>query len=81
MPTTPVRGIVAGMTESGVPTVRVELALLPDAVPVEGWARDADGIVHAFTGWLELLEVLDRARISGPARSSVCPNASRGESP
>jgi hypothetical protein len=57
------------------------LTLVPSTVPVQGWARRADGIAHTFTGWLELLEVLDRARINRPARSSAHRTAVEGEAP
>lgn len=51
------------MTEAGSGMLRVELDLIPDAEPIQGRARGADRIEHTFTGWLELIEVLDRARI------------------
>jgi hypothetical protein len=69
------------MTEAGTAEVRVELTLVASTVPIQGWARDADGIAHAFTGWLELLEVLDRARINAPAFSSGQPTAVEGKAP
>ncbi|MEV6611803.1 hypothetical protein [Kutzneria sp. NPDC051319] len=69
------------MTEAGGAQVRVELTLVPSTVPIQGWARDAGGIAHAFTGWLELLEFLDQARISGPARASAHQTAVEGEAP
>ena len=79
MPAAAGRAIVAGMTEAGNPLVRVELTLVPDAAPIQGWARSADGVVHAFSGWLELLEVLDRARINGPAHASAQPTTTPRE--
>jgi hypothetical protein len=56
------------MTEAGSTTLRVELNLMPDAEPIQGCARGADGVKHAFTGWLELVAVLDQARVSQPPR-------------
>jgi hypothetical protein len=47
--------------------VRIELDLVPDAEPIRGRVRDAGGVDHAFVGWLELVEILERARISRPA--------------
>ncbi|WP_157495247.1 hypothetical protein [Kutzneria sp. 744] len=61
------------MSEAGTPTVRVELALVPNAVPIQGWARNAVGAEHAFTGWLELLQILDAARMTEPAADGETP--------
>jgi hypothetical protein len=72
--------MVLGMTDAGSGMLRLELALVPDAEPIQGCARDADGVERTFAGWLELVEVLDRARISRPPRSSVEPTATEGES-
>ncbi|MEV6604144.1 hypothetical protein [Kutzneria sp. NPDC051319] len=60
------------MSEAGTPTVRVELALVPNAVPIQGWARNA-GAEHAFAGWLELLQILDAARMTEPAADRETP--------
>jgi hypothetical protein len=80
MPGGPARGIVLGMTDAGSGMLRVELAIVPGAEPIRGRARGADGVEHAFAGWLELVEFLDRARISGPPHSSVEQTATEGES-
>ncbi|HEX6356656.1 MAG TPA: hypothetical protein VF106_27160 [Actinophytocola sp.] len=68
------------MTDTGSGMLRVELDLVPDAEPIQGRARGADGVGHAFAGWLELVEFLDRARINRPPRSSTDPTATQGES-
>jgi hypothetical protein len=62
-------GSVSDMTEAGNATVRVELDLVPDSDPIQGRARGADGVNQAFSGWLELVELLDSARIGRPRPS------------
>ncbi|MCR3754303.1 hypothetical protein [Lentzea californiensis] len=57
------------MTEAGNATVRVELDLVADSDPIQGRARGADGVTRMFSGWLELVEVLDSARIGRPSSS------------
>nr|CEL19869.1 hypothetical protein [Kibdelosporangium sp. MJ126-NF4]CTQ97093.1 hypothetical protein [Kibdelosporangium sp. MJ126-NF4] len=37
---------------------------MPDADPIRGRVRRADGTERSFDGWLELVELLDRARTS-----------------
>jgi hypothetical protein len=81
MPAGPARGIVLGMTETGSGMFRVELDLVPDAEPIQGHARGVDGVEHTFAGWLELVEVLDRARVSRPPGSPETPAAMEKESP
>ena len=54
--------MVLGMTEPGSGPRRIELDLVAGVEPIQGCARGADGVEHAFTGWLELVEMLDRAR-------------------
>jgi hypothetical protein len=76
MPRRRVAGIVLGMTESGRRTLRVELEFVPDAEPIRGHARDADGIEYSFAGWLELVALLDQARLTRPGS----PAARKGES-
>lgn len=73
--------MVPGMTDAGGAMVRVELDLVPAAEPIQGCARGADGVEHAFGGWLELCELLDRARISRPAQTSGTSTATEGEPP
>ena len=43
------------------------LDLVTDAEPIRGQVRGADGVEHGFTGWLELIQLLERARSSRPA--------------
>ncbi|MBF9130313.1 hypothetical protein I0C86_15310 [Plantactinospora sp. S1510] len=69
------------MTEAGSEMLRVVLDLVPDAEPIQGQAHGADGIEHAFAGWLELVEVLDRARSSQPPCPFGRPTATDRESP
>jgi hypothetical protein len=53
---------------------RAYLHLVANTVPIQacGWARGADGVKHAFIGWLELVAVLGQAvsatRIDDPER-------------
>ncbi|MFG2002176.1 hypothetical protein ACGFNU_23790 [Spirillospora sp. NPDC048911] len=51
------------MTDTNSEMLRVELDFVPGVEPIRGRARDADGVEHAFAGWLELVEVLDEARM------------------
>ncbi|HEX7659776.1 MAG TPA: hypothetical protein VF444_09865 [Pseudonocardiaceae bacterium] len=67
------------MTEAGGPTVRIVLDLVPDSEPIEGWARGANGVPRAFAGWLELVDVLDRARQSQSPGSAERSTNRRGE--
>jgi hypothetical protein len=62
MPAGPSRGMVLSMTEPGSGSRRVELDFIAGVEPVQGHARGADGMEQAFVGWLELVELLDRAR-------------------
>jgi len=48
-------------------TSRVLLDLVTDAEPIRGQVCGADGVEHGFTGWLELIQLLERARLSRPA--------------
>lgn len=50
--------------EDGRQTLRVELDLTPDMEPICGHIRDADGAEHLFTGWLELIQMLEHLRSS-----------------
>jgi hypothetical protein len=77
MPAGPPPGMVLGMSDTGNAMVRVELDLVPDAEPIRGRARCADGIGHVFAGWLELVELLDRARVNQPPRSTTTVGESR----
>jgi hypothetical protein len=43
-------------------TLRVGLDLEADAEPIRGQLRDSRGGTQPFTGWLELIQLLDRAR-------------------
>ena len=83
MPAGPARGMVPGMTETGSGMFHVELSLVPDAEPIQGHARGADGVEHVFAGWLELVEVLDRVldqtSISRPPGSTETPAATDKE--
>jgi hypothetical protein len=81
MPANPGRAIVFSMTEPDHRTLRVELNLVPDADPIRGHARDADGVEHGFAGWLELIQMLDRARISQQPSASGIPTATERKSP
>ena len=44
-------------------TLRLELGLVMDREPICGHVRDADGVEHAFTGWLELIQLLEHVRV------------------
>jgi hypothetical protein len=55
--------------ESRDGVLQVELALLPEADPIRGWVRTADGAETAFSGWLELMQLIDGARSAGRART------------
>jgi hypothetical protein len=48
-------------------TSRVLLDLVTDAEPIRGRVQGADGVEHGFPGWLELIQLLDGARLSRPA--------------
>jgi hypothetical protein len=48
-------------------TSRVLLDLVTGAEPIRGQVRGADGVEHGFTGWLELIQLLERARLTWPA--------------
>lgn len=65
------------MTKPASGMLRVELDLVPDTEVIRGRARDAEGVEHAFAGWLELVEVLDRARTSHP--SGISGKSTAGE--
>jgi len=45
---------------------QVTLELEPEAEPIRGRLRDAQGESRPFTGWLELLSLLDRLRGEPP---------------
>ncbi|MCP3804462.1 hypothetical protein NLX83_34860 [Allokutzneria sp. A3M-2-11 16] len=46
-------------------TLRLQLDLMKDAEPIKGSVRDAAGTAHPFTGWLELVQTLERLRADG----------------
>lgn len=43
-------------------TLRVELDLVIGAEPIRGRIRDHIGVETAFSGWLELMQLVDRVR-------------------
>jgi hypothetical protein len=43
-------------------TLRVELDLVVGAEPIRGRIRDHVGVETAFSGWLELMQIVDRVR-------------------
>ncbi|HEY0542346.1 MAG TPA: hypothetical protein VGD53_28570 [Actinoallomurus sp.] len=43
-------------------TLRVELDLVVGAEPIRGRIRDHVGVETAFSGWLELMQLVDRVR-------------------
>jgi hypothetical protein len=45
--------------------LRLVLDVEPDAEPIRGTVRDADGAERAFVGWLALVGVLDELRGTG----------------
>jgi hypothetical protein len=52
--------------------IRVDLDLVPDAEPIRGQVSGADGLTQPFSGWLELIQLLEKARMSGsPEMSAV----------
>jgi hypothetical protein len=52
--------------------IRVDLDLVPDAEPIRGQVCGADGLAQPFSGWLELIQLLEKARMSStPGMSAV----------
>ncbi len=67
MPRAPLTCTVTGMTAAqGRQPIRVGLDLVPDADPIRGEVCGADGLARPFSGWLELIQLLDKARTSPP---------------
>jgi len=60
-------------------TIRVDLDLVPDAEPIRGQVRDGHDVAQPFSGWLELIQVLEQLRISGPPGASELSPAEEGE--
>jgi hypothetical protein len=57
--------ILGTMTSApGRRPIRVDLDLVPDAEPIRGQMRAVDGMAQPFSGWLELIQLLEKARIS-----------------
>jgi hypothetical protein len=46
-------------------SLRLVVEVDPDAEPIRGTVRDADGNSHAFVGWIALIGVLDDLRAAG----------------
>jgi len=44
-------------------TLRIELDLVMGREPICGRVRDAEGGEHLFTGWLELIQMLEHVRV------------------
>jgi hypothetical protein len=59
--------------------IRVDLELVPDAEPIRGQVRDADGAAQPFSGWLELIQLLELVRISDAPGASESSQAQHGE--
>jgi hypothetical protein len=80
MPRTPIWPHCSAMTStSGRHTIRVDLDLVPDVEPIRGLVRAPDGVLRPFSGWLELIQFLEKARISGPPDASERSPGQRGE--
>jgi hypothetical protein len=52
------------VTSTPARRIRIDLDIAPDAEPIGGQVRSGDGAAHTFSGWLELIELLERARRS-----------------
>lgn len=68
MPDKATEDIVRSMT--GLPAdrpLRVELNLVPGTGPVAGQVLDGTGGEWAFTGWLELIQLVDQLRSASSA--------------
>ena len=48
------------------PDVHLELVLRPGVVPVAGWLRRAGEPQHAFSGYVELMALVERLNVAGP---------------
>jgi hypothetical protein len=80
MPSALVSATVAVMTSApGRRPIRVDLDLVPDAEPIRGQVRSAGGPTEPFSGWLELIQLLERARITGPSGASGLSVVQEGE--
>jgi hypothetical protein len=53
---------LAMTTEPQQRTLRVELELAEGHEPIQGQLRDARGTRAPFTGWLELIQIIDQLR-------------------
>jgi hypothetical protein len=65
---------IVGMRPSRSLTIRLEPHA--DDQPIAGWIRDERGDEQYFAGWLELLTLLERARLvaaGGPDRPGSSP--------
>jgi hypothetical protein len=71
--------VLAMTSTSGRRTIRVDLDLVPDVEPIRGVVRAADGVVRPFSGWLELIQFLEKARISGSPGASEWSSGQDGE--
>jgi hypothetical protein len=61
-------------------TIRVDLDLVADVEPIRGQVRAAHGDVQPFSGWLELIQLLEVVRISSVPGASELSQAQDGES-
>jgi hypothetical protein len=75
MPADPFTGDCLRVTSTpGRRTIRVDLDLGPGVEPIGGQVRDDHGVAHPFSGWLDLIQLLERVRINGaPGASELSP--------
>jgi hypothetical protein len=60
-------------------TTHLQLLIEVDSDPITGSVSNGDAVEQRFTGWIELVAVLEAARTGGPISDPQPPVRERGE--
>ena len=59
-------------------TTHLQLSIEVDSDPIAGSVSDGDAYAKPFTGWIDLVAVIETARAGGPAPESQAPAVEAG---